>query len=327
MTQTMKAIQVKQLGGPEVLEIAQLPVPEPRAGWVRLRVQAVGLNFADILNVRGEYLTRARVPFIPGMEFAGVVDALGDGVTGLEQGQLVAALGGTGAFAEFACVPAAAVIPIPPNLNAQQAAALPVSYYTAYFSLKTLGNARAGETVLVEAAAGALGTASIQLAKAMNLRVIATASSEAKLELAKSLGADQAFVSGREDLRDAVMGATDGKGIDLYLSVVGGPGFQDRLSMMNALGRVLVIGNASQEGSNLNPTALMKKNVSVIGVWLTPLLGEADVMRQATGFIAPLLASGTVKPIVGQVFPLEKAGDAFEFVMSRASMGKVIVEP
>ncbi len=323
----MKAIQVNQLGGPEVLEITQLPVPEPRAGWVRLRVQAVGLNFADILNVRGEYLTRARVPFIPGMEFAGVIDAITPGVTGLEQGQLVAALGGTGAFAEYACVPAAAVIPIPPNLNAQQAAALPVSYYTAYFSLKTLGNAKAGETVLVEAAAGALGTASIQLAKAMNLCVIATASSEAKLELAKSLGADQAFASGREDLRDAVMGATDGKGVDLYLSVVGGPGFQDRLSMMNSLGRVLVIGNASQEGSSLNPTALMKKNVSVIGVWLTPLLGEADVMREATGFIAPLLASGAVKPIVGQVFPLEKAGDAFEFVLSRASTGKVIIEP
>jgi NADPH:quinone reductase len=331
MTQTMKAIQVNQLGGPEVLEITQLPVPEPRAGWIRVRVQAVGLNFADILNVRGEYLTRARVPFIPGMEFAGVIDALGDGVTGLEpkleKGQLVAALGGTGAFAEFACVPAAAVIPVPSNLNAQQAAALPVSYYTAYFSLKTLGNAKAGETVLVEAAAGALGTASIQLAKSMNLRVIATASSEAKLELAKSLGADYAFVSSREDLRDAVMGATDGKGVDVYLSVVGGSGFQDRLTMMNALGRVMVIGNASREGSNLNPTALMKKNVSVIGVWLTPLLGEADVMREATGFIAPLLASGTVKPIVGQVFPLEKAGDAFEFVMSRASMGKVIIEP
>jgi NADPH:quinone reductase len=327
MTQTMKAIQVNQLGGPEVLEITQLPVPEPRAGWVRVRVQAVGLNFADILNVRGEYLTRARVPFIPGMEFAGVIDALGEGVTSYEKGELVAALGGTGAFAEYACVPAAAVIPIPPNLSVKEAAALPVSYYTAYFSLKTLGNAKAGETVLIEAAAGALGTASIQLAKAMNLRVIATASSEAKLELAKSLGADQAFISSRQDLRDAVMGATDGKGVDVYLSVVGGSGFQDRLTTMNSRGRVMVIGNASQEGSSLNPTALMKKNVSVIGVWLTPLLVEADVMREATGFIAPLLASGAVKPIVGQVFSLERAADAFEFVMSRASTGKVIIEP
>lgn len=323
----MKAIQVNRLGGPEVLEITQLPVPEPRAGWVRLRVKAVGLNFADILNVRGEYLTRARVPFVPGMEFAGVVDAVGQGVTGLEVGQLVAALGGTGAFAEYACVPAAAVIPVPANLSAPEAAALPVSYYTAYFSLKTLGNAKPGETVLVEAAAGALGTASIQLAKAMKLRVIATASSEAKLELAKSLGADFGFVSNRDDLRDAVMGATDGKGVDVYLSVVGGPGFQDRLTMMNSLGRVLVIGNASQEGSSLNPTALMKKNVSVTGVWLTPFASQPDAMREATGFIAPLIASGTVKPIVGQTFPLEKAGDAFDFVMSRASTGKVIIEP
>lgn len=323
----MRAIQVNTLGGPEALEITQLPVPEPRAGWVRLRVQAVGLNYADILNVRGEYLTRARVPFVPGMEFSGIVDALGEGVTGLRIGQLVAALGGTGAFAEYACVPAAAVIPIPANLNAREAAALPVSYYTAYFSLQTLGAAKAGETALVEAAAGALGTASIQLARAMKLRVIATASSESKLELARSLGADEAFVSSREDLREAVMGATDGKGVDVYLSVVGGPGFQDRLAMMNSRGRVMVIGNASREGSSLNPTALMKKNLSVIGVWLTPLLSEAEVMREATAFIAPLLASGTVKPIVGQVFGLEQAADAFEFVFSRASTGKVIIEP
>ena len=324
----MRAIQVNRLGGPEVLEITHIPVPEPRPGWVRLRVKAVGLNFADILNVRGEYLTRARVPFIPGMEFSGVIDALGEGVTGLEVGQLVAALGGTGAFAEYSCVPAAAILPMPANLGPKEAAALPVSYYTAFFSLRTLGQARAGETVLIEAAAGALGTASIQLAKAMNLRVIATASSEPKLELAKSLGADEAFLSNREDLRDAVMAATDGKGTDLYLSVVGGPGFQDRIvTMMNSRGRVLVIGNASREQSSLNPTALMKKNMSVIGVWLTPLLQEAEVMREATAFIAPLIASGSVKPIVGQTFPLEKAGDAFEFVFSRASTGKVIIEP
>jgi NADPH:quinone reductase len=327
MSETMKAINVLQLGGPEVLTISEMPIPEPRAGWVRIKVQSVGLNFADILNVRGEYLTRARTPFVPGMEFSGTVDKLGEGVTHLELGQLVAALG-AGGFAEYAVVPAAAILPIPANLSAREAAALPVSYYTAFFSLKTLGHAKDGETVLVEAAAGALGTASIQLAKAMNLKVIAIASTPEKLEIAKNLGADHVFLSGAENLRDLILEATGKRGVDIYLSVTGGRGFEDRAtSFMNSLGRVMVIGNASREPASLNPTMLMKKNVSVIGVWLTPLLQDADVMKESTAFMTPLLSSGAVKPIVGQVFKLSEAGKAFEHVFSRASTGKVIIEP
>jgi NADPH:quinone reductase len=327
MSETMKAINVTELGGPEVLSISEMPIPEPRAGWVRIKVQSVGLNFADILNVRGEYLTRARTPFVPGMEFSGTVDKLGEGVTHLELGQLVAALG-AGGFAEYAVVPAAAILPIPANLTAREAAALPVSYYTAYFSLKTLGHGKDGETVLVEAAAGALGTASIQLAKAMNLKVIAIASTPEKLEIAKNLGADHVFLSGAENLRDLILEATNKRGVDIYLSVTGGHGFEDRTTtFMNALGRVMVIGNASREPASINPTMLMKKNVSVIGVWLTPLLQVPDVFREATAFMAPLLSSGAVKPIVGQIFKLEDAGKAFEHVFSRASTGKVIIEP
>jgi NADPH:quinone reductase len=321
----VKAIQVQKLGGPEVLELTDMPMPEPKAGQVRLRVQAVGLNFADILNVNGEYLTRARTPFVPGMEMAGVIDALGEGVTGLEVGQLVAALG-PGAFAEYAVVHAAAVFPIPANLNAREAAALPVSYYTAYFALRTLGQAKSGETVLIEAGAGALGTATIQLAKEMGLKIIALASSEEKLELTRSLGADQAFLN-TGDYRDLVLEATGGKGVDIMCSIVGGPGFQDRLAMMNSRGRVMVIGNASRESANLTPTALMTKNVSVIGVWLTPLVSDAAAMLEASQFIGPLIASGKVKPIVGRAFKLEDAGEAFKFVLSRQNTGKVVIEP
>jgi NADPH:quinone reductase len=322
----MRAIRVNELGGPEVLELTQRPVPTPRAGQVLLKVHSVGLNFADILNVRGEYLTRARVPFTPGMEFSGTVVALGEGVTHLQEGQLVAALGGSGAFAEYAVAPAAACLPIPANLDARAAAALPVSYFTAYFSLKTLGRVQAGEVVWVEAAAGALGTASIQLAKAMNCTVIATASTPEKLEIAKRLGADHVFLSGDETLRSSILEVIP-KGVDIYLSVTGGHGFQDRLSVMNSLGRVMVIGNASRESANLNPTMLMKKNLSVTGVWLTPLLTDAQVMLEASGFMYPLLESGAVKPQIGQVFTLEDAGKAFDFVMNRQSTGKVLIEP
>ena len=324
--ESMRAVRVNQLGGPEVLEMQIMPVPTPRKGQVLLKVAAVGLNFADVLNVRGEYLTRARTPFTPGMEFSGSVVALGEGVTHLQIGQLVAALGGSGAFAEYATAPAAACLPIPAVLDARAAAALPVSYYTAYFSLVTLGRVQAGEVVWIEAAAGALGTASIQLAKAMHAVVIATASTPAKLEIARALGADHVFLSGDTDLRQKMLEVAP-KGVDAYLSVTGGGGFQDRLSAMNALGRVLVIGNASREPANLNPSALMKNNVSVIGVWLTPLMSVPGAVQAATEFIYPLLESGAVKPQVGQVFKLEDAGKAFELMFSRGSTGKVIIEP
>lgn len=323
----MKAIQVIHTGGPEVLELTELPTPTPGPGQVLLEVGAVGLNFADILNVAGEYLTRPKLPMIPGMEFAGTVEALGEGVSGLQKGQLVAALAGTGGFAEYAAVSARAVLPVPQNLSAAEAAALPVSYYTAYFSLRTQARAKPGEWVLVQAAAGALGTASIQMAKAMNLKVIALASSEAKLELCRSLGADVTLLNTREDLVDAVREATGGQGVDVLMEVVGGPGFAASLKMLAYRGRLLVIGSASREMAQFHPVVLMKGNQSVMGVWLTPFVSDPQLMQEATAFMTPLLASGQVKPVVGERFSLEDAGKAFEFVISRKNTGKVIIEP
>jgi len=323
----MKAIQVIRTGGPEVLELTELPTPTPGPGQVLLEVGAVGLNFADILNVAGEYLTRPKLPMIPGMEFAGTIEALGEGVSGLQKGQLVAALAGTGGFAEYAAVSARAVLPVPQNLSAAEAAALPVSYYTAYFSLKTSAQAKPGEWVLVQAAAGALGTASIQMAKAMNLKVIALASSEAKLELCRSLGADVTLLNTREDLVDAVREATGGQGVDVLMEVVGGPGFAASLKMLAYRGRLLVIGSASREMAQFHPVVLMKGNQSVMGVWLTPFVSDPQLMQEATAFMTPLLASGQVKPVVGERFSLEDAGKAFEFVISRKNTGKVIIEP
>lgn len=323
----MRALLIEQLGGPEVLQVRELPVPSPKAGEVLLRVEAVGLNFADILTVRGEYLTRTRLPLVPGMEFAGTVEALGEGVTGLRLGQRVAALGGSGGLAQFATVNASAVLPVPERLSAREAAAFPVSFYTAYFSLATLGQARAGESVLVQAAAGALGTASIQLAKALGLRVIATASSEEKLRLARDLGADHTFVSSDENLVGRVKDASGGKGVNLVLEVVGGKGFGDSLAMLAFRGRVVVIGAASQEASSLRPVELMKKNLSVIGMWLTSMMGDAAAMRDANTFLSGVLERGEARPQVGRVYPLDQTGEAFEFIMSRASTGKVIIEP
>lgn len=322
----MKAILVEKLGGPEVLQLAELPKPAPKAGEVLVRVRAIGLNFADILAVRGEYLAPTRLPYIPGMEFSGIVEELGEGVEGVQPGQLVAALGGSGAFAEYTAVPARAVLPVPSNLNAYQAAALPVSFYTAFFALHTLGQAKVGESVLIQAAGGALGTASVQVAKAMGLQVIATASREEKLELARSLGADQAVLSNDPTLESKVRQVT-GKGVDLLMELVGGEGFAQSLRMLAPRGRLLVIGSASQQQATLRPVELMKKNLSVIGVWLVPFLVDREAMLEATQFLTPLLAAGHVKPVVGRVFPLEEAAQAFQYVLQRASTGKVVLEP
>ena len=324
---TMRAIWVEQLGEPDVLQLRELPVPQPAAGEVRLRVEAVGINFADVLASAGQYLTRTRVPYTPGMEFAGTVDALGEGVSGLVIGQRVASLGGRGGLAEYALSPAAALIPVPASFTGAQAAAFPVSYFTAYFGLKTLGRGQAGEWVLVQAAAGALGTASIQLAKAMGMQVVAMASTEEKLAMARGLGADVTLLQDDLERVKKVRAAAGGGGVPLILEVVGGPRFQESLDMAASLGRVIVIGNASREQANLRPVELMKRNLSVTGLWLTSLMQDPELAREAAQELAKLLATGRVIPQVGPSYPLADSAQAFRDIMARKTTGKVIIAP
>ena len=224
------------------MELTDLPKPSPGPGQALIRVEAVGLNFADILYVAGEYLVRTRYPMVPGMEFAGTIEALGEGVEGLQLGQRVAALGGSGAFAEYAVVPARSLLPVPHQMSPAEAAAFPVSYFTAYFALQTQAQAKPGEWVLVQAAAGALGTASIQIARALGLRVVALASSEEKLALCRSLGADVTLLNTQEDLVDAVKNATLGKGVAILMEVVVFSCFAQSLKMLAYRAPMLVIG-------------------------------------------------------------------------------------
>ncbi|MDL2343584.1 NADPH:quinone oxidoreductase family protein [Deinococcus sp. MIMF12] len=327
MSDTMKAIVVERLGPPEVMELRELPIPQPGPGEVRLRVEAVGINFADALAVSGEYLTRTKLPYTPGMEFAGVVDALGEGVSGVEVGQRVASLGGRGGLAEYALSPAAALIPVPGSFSAAQAAAFPVSYFTAYHGLKTLGRGREDEWVLVQAAAGALGTASIQLAKAMGMNVVAMASTEEKLQLARDLGADVTLLQDEPDRVQKVRDAAGGKGVPLILEVVGGPRFQESLDMAANQGRIIVIGNASREQANLRPVELMKRNLTVTGLWLTSLMMDGEATREAAQALSTLMAGGRVVPQVGPTYPLAQSARAFQDLLDRKTTGKVIIEP
>ena len=323
----MRAIWVEELGEPDVLRLNELPIPVPAAGEVRLKVEAVGINFADVLASAGQYLTRTRVPYTPGMEFAGTIDALGEGVSGLKVGQRVASLGGRGGLAEFALSPAAALIPVPESFSGAQAAAFPVSYFTAYFGLKTLGRGVPGEWVLVQAAAGALGTASIQLAKQMGMHVVAMASTEAKLQIARDLGADVTLLQDDPERVQKVREAAGGKGVPLVLEVVGGTRFQESLDMAANQGRVIVIGNASREQANMRPVELMKRNLSVTGLWLTSLMQDPELAREAARGLAKLLASGKVVPQVGPTYALADSAQAFRDLMDRKTTGKVIIEP
>lgn len=327
MTDTMTAMVVERLGPPDVMELRDVPVPTPGPGEVRIEVEAVGINFADVLAVAGEYLTRTKVPYTPGMEFAGIVESLGEGVQGVSMGQRVAALGGSGALAKYAVVSAAGLIPVPQSLSGAQAAAFPVSYFTAYHGLKTLGRGVAGEWVLVQAAAGALGTASIQLAKAMDMKVIAMASTEEKLQIARDLGADVTLLQDDEDRVQKVRDAAGGQGVPLILEVVGGKRFQESLDMAASQGRIIVIGNASREQANLRPVELMKRNLSVTGLWLTSLMYDRAATAEAAQALSQLVGSGQVTPQVGPTYALEHSARAFQDILDRKTTGKVIIEP
>ncbi|WP_237724845.1 quinone oxidoreductase family protein [Deinococcus alpinitundrae] len=325
--QTMRQILVEQTGNPDVMQLRDATRPEPRAGQVRLKVQAAGINFADVLAVKGQYLTPTKLPLIPGGEFAGTIDALGEGVTGFEIGQQVAALTGQGALQEYAIVPLRGIIPVPDGLDAAEAAAFPVSYYTAYITLVTLGRAQKGETVLVQGAAGALGTALIQVATALELNIIAIASTDAKLKLAEGLGAHTTLNSEREDLVDAVKEATGGNGVHILVEITGGEMVAKSLKMLANMGRLMIVGAASGEQASINPAALMKKNLSVTGVWLTPMLGDQNMVRDALAFFNPLVAAGKLRPQVGPRYPLAESAQAFQDILDRKTTGKVTIEP
>lgn len=323
----MKAIRVERTGTPEVMELREVDVPQPRPGQVRLKVEAVGINFADALNVGGQYLTAPKLPYTPGMELAGTVDALGEGVSGVQVGQRVAALGGSGGLAEYAVVPAAGLVPVPESFTPAQAAAFPVSYMTAYHALKTLGRGEAGEWVLVQAAAGALGTASVQLAGALGMKVIALASTDEKLQIARDLGADVTILQDDPERVQKVREAAGGSGVPLILEVVGGTRFGESLKMAADRGRIIFIGNASREEATLNPVSLMKRNLTVTGLWLTSLMQDAEAVAAAAQGLTPLIASGRVVPQVGPTYALADSPRAFQDILDRKTTGKVIIEP
>ncbi|WP_335869021.1 quinone oxidoreductase family protein [Bacillus sp. 2205SS5-2] len=324
----MKAIQFSQYGGPEVLQVVEMEKPKPSAYDVVIEVQAVGVNYADTARREGQYVVKTSLPFIPGAEVAGVVVEVGEEVKHIKPGARIVTLMESGGYAEYALADARAVIPLPHGFDFQLAVALPLQGLSAYHILKTMGRIEEGETVLVHAAAGGVGTLAVQLAKILGAgKVIATASTDEKLALAADMGADVCINYSNDGWEEKVLKATDGKGVDIALEMVGGDVFHNTLTCLAPFGRLVIFGVASGEQSRFFPSSLMKKNQSVIGFFLPQIMRNPAVVQQSLQELFSYVADGRLKLTIGEVFSLEDAAKVHERLQGRQTKGKVILVP
>lgn len=322
----MKAIRIHETGGPEVMRLEEIELPAPREHEVLIKVAAAGINFADLAQRQGAYLTRTRTPMTLGVEVAGTVEALGPGVTSPPVGTRVIALG-AGGYAEYAIANAYTLIPIPDSLDFSHAAAFPVQGITAYQLLHESVRLQPGESVLVHAAAGGVGTLAVQLARLMGAsKVVGTASSDSKLELVRSLGADATIRYTASDWFEQVKAATDGRGVDCILEMVGGDITMQSLQCLAHFGRMVIYGAASGKVEQFSGIQLMYKNQSIVGYWLTSWMSQRpERIAAAAQALMQYLASGKLQIIVGATYPLAEAAAAHTAIANRETTGKVVL--
>lgn len=312
--------------GAEALQWKELPTPQPKAGEVLIEIKAASLNFPDLLIVQNKYQSKPPLPFVPGSEYAGVISAVGDGVTQLKVGQSVACLSGTGGFATHTVAPAALCMPLPPDFPHVDAAAFIMIYATSYHALVDRAQLRAGETVLVLGAAGGVGTSAIQVAKTMGARVIAAASTDEKCELCKSIGADATINYSREDLRDAIKALTDGKGPDVIYDPVGGDLAEPAFRSIAWRGRYLVIGFASGAIPALPLNLPLLKGASLVGVfWGSFSRHEPKANAAMLAELARWYGQGKIKPVIDRVMPMAELKAAYAHMGSRTVKGKLVM--
>ncbi|WP_281974911.1 quinone oxidoreductase family protein [Halobacillus litoralis] len=324
----MKAIQFKEYGNPSVLENIEMELPEINEGEVLLRVTAIGVNYADTARREGAYVIPTPLPFIPGAEVAGVVEEVGKGTNRFKKGDRVVTLIGSGGYAEYVTTKESSLIPLPDGVNDETAVALPLQGLTAYHLLTTMGRLEKGETVLVHAAAGGVGSLAVQLAKQFGAgNVIATASSEEKLQLAKDLGADHTVNYTSEHWGDEVMKITDGKGVDIALEMAGGDIFHETVKCMRAFGRVVVYGVASGNQAEMYPSGLMNRNLSVIGFFLPQIMRKPVLFEKSLDHLLKMVNTGELKLTIGGVYKLEEAAHVHEIMQNRKTKGKLVLKP
>lgn len=303
----MRAVVLREPGGPEQLELADLPDPEPRDGEVLLRVRASGINFADVLVRQGRYPQAPSLPTVLGHEVAGDVDGR----------RVMTASGATG-YSELTTVDEAWLVPLPESASYEEGASFLTTFLTAWIPLRRVG-VGSGATVLVHAAAGGVGSAGVQLAKYLGATVVATASSDEKRQVALNLGADEAY--GYDEFAERVQA-------DMVLDAVGGEVFKRSIGALNPLGTIVAIGFADGWWDPLDTALMVGRNLSLFGFYLGRLMKlRPDVVRDATGELVALWETGAVKPLVGATFPLEHAPEAHRLIEERKSIGKVVLVP
>ena len=324
----MKAVRCNQRGGPELLTVEDIAAPVPKAGEVLVSVKAAGVNFPDALIIQNKYQFKPALPFTPGGELAGVVTAVGDGVTRVRVGDAVIGFTGWGAFAELAVLPAEGLIPMPEGMPFEIAGSFLMTYGTSWHALKDRAQLQAGETVLVLGAAGGIGIAAIEIAKALGARVIAAASSTEKLQICRAKGADETINYSYEDLRERVKALTGGRGVDVVCDPVGGKFTEPALRSLAWRGRLLVIGFADGEIPRLPLNLPLLKGCAIVGVfWGDFLKREPDAAAADLRELSRLYAQSSIAPLVSLRCPLEGAGGAIEALMKRQVMGKAVVLP
>lgn len=312
--------------GPEALVWKELPTPEPGKGQVRVAIKAASLNFPDLLIVQNKYQMKPPLPFVPGAEFAGVVDAVGEGVSHLPVGTAVAGFVGTGGFGTHALAPAAQLMPLPPGFKFEDAAAFLCTYGTTYHGLMDRAALQPGETVLVLGAAGGVGTAAIQIAKAAGAKVIAAASTDEKCALCKELGADITINYSQGDIREQIKQATDGKGPDVVYDPVGGELAEPVFRSIGWRGRYLVVGFAGGSIPSLPLNLTLLKGASIIGVfWGEFARREPMKNAQALMQLAMWYGEGKIKPVIETQLAMSELQKGFKLMASRGVRGKVVL--
>ena len=326
----MRAVQIVAETGPDSgLALVELPDPEPShmltpGSGVLVEVHAAGVSFPELLQTRGQYQMKPPLPFVPGSEVAGIVrSAPADAA--VKEGDRVAAFCALGGFAEVTAAPAFFTFPLPDELDFAQGAGLILNYHTAYFSLVLRGRLKEGESVLVHGAAGGVGTASLQVAKALGARTIALVSSEEKARVAEQAGADEVVLLG-ENWREEVKERSGG-GVDVVLDPVGGDRFTDSLRSLREDGRLVVVGFTGGSIPEVRVNRLLLGNTEVVGAgWGAYVMGKPDLCMRIGAAIAEMIAAGHVRPLVGASFPLERAGDALKTLEERRATGKIVLD-
>lgn len=317
----MRALQISQFGSPPGLRTVPVPVPGP--GELLVRTAACGLNFADLLMIKGRYQDMPPLPFTLGMEIAGTVEACGPGVTGFAPGTRVAAVPGSGGLADFVCIPAARCLPIPQSMSFVQAAAFQIAYGTSHLALDHRARLQPGETLLVLGAAGGVGLTAVEIGKRMGARVIASARGPDRLAVAQRAGADVLIDSDTPDLRADLRAAG---GVDVVFDAVGGPAFLQALRATRPEGRLLCIGFAGGDVPQIPANLLLVKNLSVIGLYWGGYLGfRPQVLTSSMATLFTWFENGILTPHVSEVLDLDRAAEGLDLLRGRKATGKVVI--